>query len=157
LPKLFIAQAIIDTLIIVVKQCFLNQSQGYWLLSYVFDSTFSLCTMIKANVCRIQALNQPFIWGDFDSELQEFKLRMMGQVFNTLKPCLAFYESYIIAKAHSMFVIMLDPCFKNMKVIRDFVGNSLTFQIVAKYDVKIVYPLLVQAYLHLNPMKARWW
>lgn len=33
-------------------------------------------------------------------------------------------------------------------------GNSLTFRVVVEYNVKIVYPLLVQAYLHLNPMKA---
>jgi hypothetical protein len=41
-----------------------------------------------------------------------------------------------------------------MKVIWDFVGNSFTFQVVAKYDAKIVCPLLVQTYLHLNPVKA---
>jgi hypothetical protein len=67
---------------------------------------------------------------------------------------LAFYESCIIAKAHNMLAIMFDPCFKNMKIIWDFVGDSLTLQVVAEYDVKIVYPLLVQTYLHLNPMKA---
>jgi hypothetical protein len=52
----FIVQAIINTLMLVVKQGVLNQSQGYWLLSYAFGSTFSLCTVIKANVCKIQAL-----------------------------------------------------------------------------------------------------
>jgi hypothetical protein len=49
---------------------------------------------------------------------------------------------------------MFDPCFKNMKVIWDFVGDSLGLQVVAEFDVKIMYPLLVQAYLHLNPAKA---
>jgi hypothetical protein len=79
---------------------------------------------------------------------------MMGQVLNALGPFLAFFESYITTKAHNMLVIMLDPHFKNMKVIPIFLSDSLTFQVVAKYDVKIVYPLLVQAYLHLNPMKT---
>ncbi len=33
-------------------------------------------------------------------------------------------------------------------------GDSLAHQVVIEYDVKIMYPLLVQTYLHLNPMKA---
>ncbi len=103
---------------------------------------------------RTQALNQPFIQRDFDLELPEFKLTMMGQVLNALGPFLAFFESYIIVKAHNMLAIMLDTCFKNMKVIWDFVGDSLALQVVAEYDVKIMYPLLVQAYLHLNLVKA---
>jgi hypothetical protein len=44
--------------------------------------------------------------------------------------------------------------FQNIKVIRDFLGDSLAHQVVIEYDVKIMYPLLVQTYLHLNPMKA---
>jgi hypothetical protein len=42
-----------------------------------------------------------------------------------------------------MLAIMLDLHFKNMKVICDFVGDSLAHQVVAEYDVKIMYPLLV--------------
>jgi hypothetical protein len=56
-----IAQAITYTLMLVVKQRVLNQSRCYWLLSDALSSTFSLCIVIKTNVCRIQALNQSFI------------------------------------------------------------------------------------------------
>jgi hypothetical protein len=41
----------------IVKKCVLNQSQGYWLLLDALGSTFSLCTIIKVDVCKIQALN----------------------------------------------------------------------------------------------------
>ncbi len=78
----------------------------------------------------------------------------MGQVFNALGPFLAFFESYITAKAHNMLAIMFDPHYKYMKVIQKILGNSFALQVVVEYDVKSVYPLLVQAYLHLNPMKA---
>jgi len=37
-----------------------------------------------------------------------------------------------------MLVIMLDPCFKNMKNIRDFMGNVRVVKIVVEYDVKMV-------------------
>ncbi len=149
-----IAQAITYTLMPIVKQCVLNQSQSYWLLLDALGSAFSLCIVIKVDVCETQALNQPFLRKDFDSKVQEFKLRMMGQVLNALGPFLAFSESYIVAKAHNMLAIMLDPCFKNMKIMWDFVGDSLALQVVAKYDAKIVYPLLVQTYLHLNLVKV---
>jgi len=48
-----IAKTITNTLMLVVKQCVLNQSQGYWLLLDALGSTFSVCNVIKANVCRI--------------------------------------------------------------------------------------------------------
>jgi hypothetical protein len=64
-------------LLCVVKLCVLNQSVGYWLLLDALYSTFTLCIAMKVDVVRIQALNQPLICGDFDSKLQEFKLRMM--------------------------------------------------------------------------------
>jgi hypothetical protein len=54
----------------------------------------------------------------------------------------------------TMLAIMFNLHFKNMKIIWDFVGDSLALQVVAKYDTQIVYPLLVQTYFHLNPMKA---
>jgi hypothetical protein len=79
---------------------------------------------------------------------------MMGQVPTALGPFLAFFESYIAAKAHNMLAIMFDPRFKNMNVICDFVGDSFALQVVAEYDIKIMYPLLVQTYFHLNLVKG---
>jgi hypothetical protein len=79
---------------------------------------------------------------------------MMGQVFKALGPFLALSKSYIIANAHNMLAIMLDPRIKNMEVIWDFVGDSLALQVVAKYDAKIVYPLFVHAYFHLALVKV---
>jgi hypothetical protein len=38
-----------------------------------------------------------------------------------------------------------------MKCIQNFMGNS----IVVKYNVKIMCPLLLQVYNHLNPTKER--
>jgi hypothetical protein len=64
---------------------------------------------MKVDMARIQALNQPLIHGDFDSELQEFKLKMMMmQIINILSPFLTFVLAYNQAKAHNMLAIMLD-------------------------------------------------
>jgi hypothetical protein len=61
----------------VMKICVLNQNVGYWLLLDALYFAFTLCIAMKVDVVRIQALNQPLICGDFDSKLQEFKLRMV--------------------------------------------------------------------------------
>jgi hypothetical protein len=47
-----IAQAITNTLLSMVNQCVLNQSQEFWLLD-AFASTFTLCILMKYEVARI--------------------------------------------------------------------------------------------------------
>jgi hypothetical protein len=53
-----------------------------------------------------------------------------------------------------MMVIMFDPHFKNMKIIWDFMGNWFVVQIVAKYNTNMLYLLLLQMFLNLNPNKT---
>jgi hypothetical protein len=53
-----------------------------------------------------------------------------------------------------MMVIMFDPHFKNMKIIWDFLGNWFVVQFVAKYNTNMLYPLLLQVFLDLNPIKG---
>jgi hypothetical protein len=65
------------------------------------------------------------------------------QMINVLTPFLAFSSSYINAKVHNMLAIMLDLCLKNMKVIWDYVGNTVVVNVVLEYDFKVVYPLLL--------------
>jgi hypothetical protein len=67
---------------------------------------------------------------------------MNSHVIDVLTPFLTFSSSYIDVKAHNMLVIMLDLCFKNIKVIQDYV-NNIVVSVVVEYDVKIVYFLLL--------------
>jgi hypothetical protein len=52
-----LTQAIVNTLFHVVKQCVLNQTQGYWLLPNAFTSSFTLCLVMNVDVVNIEALN----------------------------------------------------------------------------------------------------
>jgi hypothetical protein len=72
---------------------------------------------MKVNAARVRALNQSLIHGEFDLELQEFKLKMKTQVNNILSPFLAFASTYNQTKVHNILAIMLDLHFKNMKII----------------------------------------
>jgi hypothetical protein len=79
---------------------------------------------------------------------------MMAQIINILTMFLAFALAYNQANAHNMLPIMFGLHFKNMKLIRDFVGNAHAIQIVIDYDNNIVCPLLLHVVFHLNPIGA---
>jgi hypothetical protein len=64
-----IVKTIINTLFPILKQCVLNQNQGYWLLFDAFVYTFSLFNMMKGETNKIEALNCPLILGNFNSKL----------------------------------------------------------------------------------------
>jgi len=78
---------------------------------------------------------------------------MMMQVINNLSPFLAFALTYNQTKVHNMLAIMLDPCFKNMKVIRDFVDHAHTIQIVIDYEsINIVCLFFYHSYFFIWTM-----
>jgi len=68
---------------------------------------------------------------------------MNSHVIDVLTLFLTFSNSYIDAKAHNVLVIMLDLCFKNIKIIQDYVNNIVVVSVVVEYDVKVVYLLLL--------------
>jgi hypothetical protein len=42
-----------------------------------------------------------------------------------------------------MFAIMLDPWFKHLHVVENYVDHKNTISLVSKYDVKVVIPFLM--------------
>jgi hypothetical protein len=63
-----------------------------------------------------------------------------------LKPFLAFAFSLQLQSAHNMLVLMLDPCFKNLQLIRNYVELEVVMEIVVEYDRTILMPLLLTVY-----------
>jgi hypothetical protein len=55
-----------NTLLPIVRQCTLNQTRKYWLLSNVLIFVFNLFNAMKTNLANIESLNWPLICGDFD-------------------------------------------------------------------------------------------
>jgi hypothetical protein len=54
---------------------------------------------------------------------------------------LAFAFSLQTRSAHNMLVLMLDPCFKNLQLIRNYVRLEVVMKIVIEYDHTILMPL----------------
>jgi hypothetical protein len=49
----WVVKVITNTLLLVVKQCVLNQSQGFGLWSNALVFAFTLCTIVKVEVGKI--------------------------------------------------------------------------------------------------------
>jgi hypothetical protein len=54
-------------------------------------------------------------------------------------------------KVEKLLVVILDPHFKNMKIIWEFVGNAQVSAIVVQYDVKNGMPYFVASLIALKP------
>jgi hypothetical protein len=59
---------------------------------------------------------------------------MQAEVINVLKPFLAFTSSLQPYHVHNMLVIILDLCFMNLGLIRDYVDLELAMQVATNYD-----------------------
>jgi hypothetical protein len=56
-----IAHIMIKTLLPMVIQCILNQSNGFWLLSDALLVAFTLVSNLQKEVCTMKALFQPLV------------------------------------------------------------------------------------------------
>jgi hypothetical protein len=84
--------------------------------------------------------------GDFESKLGALHIHMMAEVKAILAPFLAFASTYIIVKAHNMFVLMLDPQFKSLDILKSFVGKAKVVHMVVEYDTKSLMPLIMATF-----------
>jgi hypothetical protein len=77
-------------------------------------------------------------------------MQMMAKVLVALIPFLSFASTYSVSKAHNMLVLMLDLHFKSLNVVKTFVRKAKVIQIVAKYDIMTLMPLLVATFQFQN-------
>jgi hypothetical protein len=77
--------------------------------------------------------------------------QMQIEVIGVLKPFLAFASSFQPCHVYNMTVFMLDTCFKNLQLIKDYVGLELAMQVVVDYDQEILMPFLLAIYHALTP------
>ncbi len=71
-----------------------------------------------------------------------------------LHPFLSFTKSFSRERAHNIVVLMLDPRFKGIDCIMDYIGRDQAAILVQQYDELIVMPLLKVVMGFLNPDQA---
>lgn len=120
---------------------------------------------MKMEIQQSETTTSNFIKGDFESKLQALHLCMMVEVMVVLAPFLSFATTYTPNKAHNMLALMLDPHFKCLDVVKAFVGRAKVKEMVAKYDIKSLMPLLMATFHLQNPnfvdpidaLVVAWW
>jgi hypothetical protein len=65
------------------------------------------------------------------------------EVLKVIKPFLEFLKTFDFNQVHNMLILMLDPCFKILKVMKSFVGCGNPIHFAIEYDVKEVTPFFM--------------
>ena len=147
-----VAKAVTKILHLVMQQCILNQSRGYWFLSDVLYATFHISIQLQNEYDQRMLAVPTLRYGQMDSELQLLYGRMAFEPIEVIKPCLAFAVDFTCEKVlYIMLSLMLDPMYKGLQVIIDYVGREKAMHIVAEYDQLVLVPLLVKVSWLLNP------
>jgi hypothetical protein len=79
---------------------------------------------------------------------------MVVKVINVLCHFLSFVKSFSQEIAYNMVTLMLDPHFKGMDHIMDYIGNDQTAILMQQDDELVVMPLLEIVMGFLNPNQA---
>jgi hypothetical protein len=75
---------------------------------------------------------------------------MAFEVINVLEYFLAFIMTFNATTIHNMCVLQLNPRFKGLQCIMEYVSQNKVATIVEKYDQHVLLPFLVVVSKHLN-------
>jgi hypothetical protein len=93
------------------------------------------------------------ILNEFDSKLLTLQKNMQHEVIKVIRPLFLFLKTFDPHSVHNMFAIMLDPCFKSIQIVENYVGLGATICLAFEYDTETRIPLLMaclRGYLSLH-------
>jgi hypothetical protein len=59
-------------------------------------------------------------------------------------------DSFQLSKTHNMIVLILDPWFKDLNLVGDYVGHVSAIKIVTTYDTQFSFPTFKTLYQKLH-------
>ena len=124
------ARTVTQTLNPVVQQCVLNQTRGYWLLSDALAAAFRMSIELQGVYDQSSSVVPLLQVGDFESEIEILKARMAKTAVDVMKPFLRFSLQFVADRAHNMLSLMLDPRFKGLEYVIQYVGVAAAKQVV---------------------------
>ncbi len=103
----------------VKYSCLNNQNICVAFLKQIGDACIGLCC-----------------WHDMHTKMKQLGINMWQQVTNiVLRPLFDFImDSFKVSKTHNMFVLMLNPQFKDLHLVGNYVGHFSTIKIATTYD-----------------------
>jgi hypothetical protein len=102
----------------------------------VFLATISLVINMWVQCLVLDSLETQ----DFDVKLQVFQQHMQKQVLIVIQPFLSFLLSFQECKVHNMSSMMLDPHFKGLRLVVQYVGKEKAALIVGECDRYVLFP-----------------
>jgi hypothetical protein len=79
----------------------------------------------------------------FDIELDLLSQKMWHEVVKVIKPFLKNSKTFDFRQVHNVLALMLNPCFKSLRVMKSFVGCGNAICLVIEYNVKEVITFLM--------------
>lgn len=73
-------------------------------------------------------------------------VRMGFEVINVFEPFFAFAHTFNSTHAHNMCAFQLDPQFKQLQCIMEYVGRDMERVVLKEYDQHVLVHLLVIIY-----------
>jgi len=71
-------------------------------------------------------------------------------VVGVLEPLLSFMVGFQACRAYNMLAMTLDPCYKGLGLVINYVGRERALGIAGEYDTVVLFLLLVSTYKVLN-------
>ncbi len=144
-----IVEAMTICLNLVVSTCVLNQSKGHWLL---FDALVTIINLILA----MEFQPNPFVDGNetcdqFDVEFHILNKNIFQEVLKVIKPILQFLIVFDSFRVHNVLALMLDPCYKSLWVVENYVGCGNAIHLACEYDMKKIISFMMIIFERLNP------
>ena len=111
------SRTVTETLNPIVKQCFLNQTHGYWLLLDALAASLAILVELGAHIDHLSNMDPPLQHGDFDAKLEILRGKMSLEAMLVMRPFLSFTQTFISEKAHNIIILMVDPRFKGLECV----------------------------------------
>jgi hypothetical protein len=86
------------------------------------------------------------ILDEFHLELLIIRKNMWQEIIKVIKQFLLCLKIFDPQNVHNMIAIMLDPCFKSLQVVENYVGHGKIIHLAFKYDIKTMIPLLMTSF-----------
>lgn len=90
------------------------------------------------------------------SKLQLLYDYMAFKSIEVIKSCLAFAVHFTRKKAHNILLLILDPMYKGLQMIIDYVEREKAMHIVIEYDQIVLVPLLVKCHTSRRIWHPHW-
>ncbi len=111
-------------LLLLILYVLLVLTQSMYTIPWKHFTTIKLYVQLFKYRLDLQAKVDVVEDMDMCMKVKQLGANMRLQVAIVLRPFLDFMDSFKLFKTHNVLVLMLDPCFKDLSLVGDYVGHA---------------------------------